>query len=66
MNDQGEMFGFERLMELVKGARIGSADALLTELLTKVNEFTADAEQHDEHEHRVADRGADGDQEDGA
>ena len=39
---------FERLLEVVKGARSMTADLLLKEILAKVDEFVGDASQHDD------------------
>jgi serine phosphatase RsbU (regulator of sigma subunit) len=48
MNKQEEMFGFDRLLEVVKGARSLSADSLLKEIIDRVNEFAGDVAQHDD------------------
>jgi serine phosphatase RsbU (regulator of sigma subunit) len=48
MNKQEEMFGFERLMEVVQGARSLSADLLLKEIIARVNEFADGVVQHDD------------------
>lgn len=48
MNKQEEMFGFERLLEVVKKARSISADSLLKEVIDRVNEFAGGAAQHDD------------------
>jgi len=48
MNDREEIFGFDRLLELVQGEREISADALLKKILYKVNEFAGGAAQHDD------------------
>jgi len=48
MNKQKEMFGFDRLLEVVKGARSLSADSLLKDITDKVNEFAGGAAQHDD------------------
>lgn len=48
MNDQEEMFGFERLLEVVRGARETTADALLNKIVYEVNEFAGGAAQHDD------------------
>ena len=48
MNEKDEMFGFERLLEVVQEARSMSADSLLQEILNKVNEFADGATQHDD------------------
>ena len=48
MNKQEEMFGFERLLEVVKRTRSLSADSLLKEIIDRVNEFAGGAAQHDD------------------
>ena len=48
MNDKEEIFGFERLIEIVQGARSMTADSLLKEILDKVNVFAGGAAQHDD------------------
>jgi sigma-B regulation protein RsbU (phosphoserine phosphatase) len=48
MNEKEEIFGFERLLDLVQGAKSFSAESLLKELLDKVNEFVGNAAQHDD------------------
>jgi sigma-B regulation protein RsbU (phosphoserine phosphatase) len=48
MNEKGEMLGFERLLAVVEGSGGASADALLKEILNRVNEFAGGAAQHDD------------------
>ncbi len=48
MNEQEEIFGFERLLDVVKRAGSMGADSLLKEILDKVNEFAGSAAQHDD------------------
>ncbi len=48
MNEKEEMYGFERLLEIARGARAMNADQLLKEILAKVDEFVGDAAQHDD------------------
>ena len=48
MNEKAEIFGFERLIKLVKNAKSLSADSLLREILDRVNAFTGGAAQHDD------------------
>ena len=48
MNEKEEMFGFERLLEMVRSAKSMNAESLLKEILDKVNEFAGEAEQHDD------------------
>ena len=48
MNDKKEIFGFERLLEIVQEASSMSADSLLKEILDRVNAFAGGAAQHDD------------------
>jgi serine phosphatase RsbU (regulator of sigma subunit) len=48
MNEQNEMFGFERLLEVVQGAKSMTADSLLKEIIDRVNAFAGAAPQHDD------------------
>lgn len=48
MNEQEEIFGFERLLEVIQGTQSISADLLLKEVLDRVNEFAGGAAQHDD------------------
>ena len=48
MNEQEEIFGFERLLEVIQEAQSMSADLLLKEVLDRVNEFAGGAAQHDD------------------
>jgi len=48
MNEKEEMFGFERLMEVVKGSQSTNAASLLKEILDRINEFAGGAAQHDD------------------
>jgi sigma-B regulation protein RsbU (phosphoserine phosphatase) len=48
MNVQEEMFGFERLLEVVQGAQAMTADSLLKEIMDGVNAFVGKAPQHDD------------------
>ena len=48
MNEQEEMFGFERLLEVVQGAKPMTADSLLKEIIDRVRVFVGDAPQHDD------------------
>jgi sigma-B regulation protein RsbU (phosphoserine phosphatase) len=47
-NEQGEIFGFERLLAVVQEARLLSADLLLKEVLSRVTAFVGSAPQHDD------------------
>ena len=48
MNPQEEVFGFERLLEVVRGGRSMSADSLLKEISDQINVFVRGAAQHDD------------------
>ena len=48
MNEKEEMFGFERLLEVVKGSPSETAESLLKDILESVREFSGGAEQHDD------------------
>jgi serine phosphatase RsbU (regulator of sigma subunit) len=48
MNEKKEIFGFELALEVVQKAGSMSAEALLKEILNKVNEFVGSAAQHDD------------------
>jgi serine phosphatase RsbU (regulator of sigma subunit) len=48
MNDQKEIFGFERLLDVVREANAANANALLKHISDAVNEFVGSAAQHDD------------------
>jgi serine phosphatase RsbU (regulator of sigma subunit) len=48
MNEQEDIFGFERLLEVVREAQLMSADSLLKEIVEQVDAFAIGAEQHDD------------------
>jgi sigma-B regulation protein RsbU (phosphoserine phosphatase) len=48
MNEKGELFGFERLLEIVQKENASSADVLLHKLLEQVKDFAGSAIQHDD------------------
>ncbi len=48
MNDKEEIFGFQRLIDVVQGAAFMDADSLLKDVLNKVQAFTGKAAQHDD------------------
>jgi sigma-B regulation protein RsbU (phosphoserine phosphatase) len=48
MNEKEEMYGFDRLLEVVQEARSMTADSLLKEILDRVNAFAGNAAQHDD------------------
>lgn len=47
-NEQGEMFGFDRLIEAIQGTRSLTAEALLKEITDRINAFAGGAPQHDD------------------
>jgi serine phosphatase RsbU (regulator of sigma subunit) len=48
MNAKEEIFGFERLIDVVQESKSLDADSLLQKVLTRVNEFAGNAPQHDD------------------
>jgi sigma-B regulation protein RsbU (phosphoserine phosphatase) len=48
MNAKDEMFGFDRLLQVVRKAGSMSADSLHKEILDSIKEFAGDAPQHDD------------------
>jgi sigma-B regulation protein RsbU (phosphoserine phosphatase) len=48
MNEKEEIFGFERLLEVVQGSQSMTADALLKDIIDRVNMFAGGAAQHDD------------------
>ncbi len=48
MNEEKEIFGFDRLLEVVKNSHTMTAETLLEEIKSKVNEFAGSAAQHDD------------------
>ena len=48
MNEQKELFGFDRLLEVIKKSPAETAEDLLEEIKDKVNEFAGSAAQHDD------------------
>jgi sigma-B regulation protein RsbU (phosphoserine phosphatase) len=48
MNEREEIFGFERLLDVLQSAGPISADELLREILNKVKLFAGNAPQHDD------------------
>jgi sigma-B regulation protein RsbU (phosphoserine phosphatase) len=48
MNDQKEIFGFERLLKIVEGAGAIGATSLLMEIINNVKDFAGGAPQHDD------------------
>ena len=48
MNKKEEIYGFERLLDVVQASRDMDADSLLTEIITRVDTFAGGVEQHDD------------------
>jgi sigma-B regulation protein RsbU (phosphoserine phosphatase) len=48
MNEQEEMFGFDRLLGIVQKSKSTTADALLQEISASVKDFAGNAPQHDD------------------
>jgi serine phosphatase RsbU (regulator of sigma subunit) len=48
MNCNGELFGFDRLIEVVKESKTSSAHSLLEEIKGQVDEFAGSTPQHDD------------------
>jgi len=48
MNEKAEVFGFDRLVEVVQGSNSMSADSLLKEIINGVNAFVGTTAQHDD------------------
>lgn len=48
MNEQGDIFGFDRLMEIVNTARSMTCEALLNQIINQVNTFAGSTPQHDD------------------
>jgi sigma-B regulation protein RsbU (phosphoserine phosphatase) len=48
MNKKEEMYGFERLLDVVQASHAMDADSLLTEIINRVDAFAAGVEQHDD------------------
>ncbi|RLC01289.1 MAG: hypothetical protein DRH90_16535 [Deltaproteobacteria bacterium] len=48
MNPASEMFGFERLQEIIQQSKALNAEALLKEIIEGVDDFAAGAAQHDD------------------
>jgi sigma-B regulation protein RsbU (phosphoserine phosphatase) len=47
-NEQGEIFGFERLQAVIEKAHSLNAQSLLKEIVDKVNAFAGSTDQHDD------------------
>jgi sigma-B regulation protein RsbU (phosphoserine phosphatase) len=48
MNDSKEIFGFDRLLDIVKNSPAATAVSLLADIQRSVNEFSGSAPQHDD------------------
>ena len=48
MNEQEEIYGFERLQEVIKSSQADTSEALMNEVITSVHEFAGRAPQHDD------------------
>jgi serine phosphatase RsbU (regulator of sigma subunit) len=48
MNEQKEMFGFDRLLNVVKNSQTTTAETLLEEIKNKLDVFAGSASQHDD------------------
>jgi sigma-B regulation protein RsbU (phosphoserine phosphatase) len=48
MNKEHEIFGFDRLQKLVEESQNVKAEALLQEIMDRVNDFVGEAPQHDD------------------
>ena len=48
VNESNEMFGFERLLEMVEGIEAETAEGMLKEIQENVNRFVGKADQHDD------------------
>ena len=48
MNDQKEMFGFERLLEIIRETESTNADLLMKEILESIDKFAGGASQSDD------------------
>jgi len=48
MNEQKEIYGFDRLLDVVKNSQTMTAETLLEEIKRQVNEFAGNTAQHDD------------------
>jgi serine phosphatase RsbU (regulator of sigma subunit) len=48
MNKKEEIYGFERLQEVIKTSKASKAEALMNDIITSVSDFTGNAPQHDD------------------
>jgi serine phosphatase RsbU (regulator of sigma subunit)/CHASE2 domain-containing sensor protein len=48
MNKREQIYGFEKLQEVVKTSRADTAEDLMNDIITSVSDFTGDVPQHDD------------------
>jgi serine phosphatase RsbU (regulator of sigma subunit) len=48
MNEKEEMYGFERLQEVIKSSRAETSEKLMNEIITAVQDFAGNTPQHDD------------------
>lgn len=48
MNEKEEIYGFERLQEVIKSSRAETSEALMNEIITGVQNFAGNTPQHDD------------------
>jgi serine phosphatase RsbU (regulator of sigma subunit) len=48
MNKKDEIYGFDRLQQVIKISKADTAEALMNDIITSVSDFTGDAPQHDD------------------
>ena len=48
MNKKNEMYGFERLHEVVKASQADTAEGLMTDIIKSVSDFAGGVPQHDD------------------
>jgi sigma-B regulation protein RsbU (phosphoserine phosphatase) len=48
MNKRQEIYGFERLQDVIKKSKADTAEALMNDIINSVSDFTGDAPQHDD------------------
>ena len=48
MNEAGDMYGFDRFIDVIDTNRNLDSDAFLRKLMSDVTHFVGDAEQHDD------------------
>jgi sigma-B regulation protein RsbU (phosphoserine phosphatase) len=48
MNQREEVFGFQRLLQVVENSRSKTGEALLKEIVDRAREFAKGASQHDD------------------